>query len=144
MRVVVGTDGSPHADRAVLWVARWGHTFGGLDVTLINVGHVPHAPAVGPGVHRLADFRIIAERLEHEGQDILTHAARAFAEHATHVTTEYRTGDPSEEILKLAREIHADLIVLGRRGLGRIGGLVLGSVSERVLHGAHCAVVIAR
>jgi nucleotide-binding universal stress UspA family protein len=57
---------------------------------------------------------------------------------------EYRTGDPAAEIVAGAREHKADPIVMGSRGLGRIGGLVLGSVSEKVLHGAHGPVLIVR
>jgi len=47
-------------------------------------------------------------------------------------------------ILDKAREYKADLIVMGSRGLGQIGGLILGSVSERVLHGARVPVLIVR
>ncbi len=126
--MVVATDGSPHAEHAVLWVARWANRLADTEVTLINVG----------------DVRLLAERMKRGGTDILAHAAQAFTAQPGKVKTVYRSGDPAEEILKLAREIHADLIVLGRRGLGRIGGLMRGSVSDRVLHGAHCAVLIAR
>ena len=47
-------------------------------------------------------------------------------------------------ILEKARDYKADLIVMGSRGLGQIGGLILGSVSERVLHRAHVPVLIVR
>jgi universal stress protein family protein len=53
-------------------------------------------------------------------------------------------GEPSAAILEKAREYKAGLIVMGSRGLGQIGGLILGSVSERVLHGAHVPVLIVR
>lgn len=52
-------------------------------------------------------------------------------------------GDPAEEILKEAREGGYDLVVLGRRELGPIGRLALGSVSGKVAKKAPCPVVVA-
>ena len=56
----------------------------------------------------------------------------------------YRQGDPAGEIINAAEEHNADLIIMGSRGLGQVGGLILGSVSERVLHGAYGPVLIVR
>lgn len=53
-------------------------------------------------------------------------------------------GDPAAEILALARERDADLIVVGSRGLGGVTGALLGSVSNRVVHEADRPVLIAR
>jgi nucleotide-binding universal stress UspA family protein len=55
-----------------------------------------------------------------------------------------RIGEPVAEILELAQEIGADLIVCGSHGRGAVGRLLLGSVSSAVLHGARCPVVIVR
>ena len=52
------------------------------------------------------------------------------------------TGDPHEEICRLAGELEAGLLVIGSRGLG--GMKSLGSVSERVAHEAPCSVLVAR
>lgn len=50
-------------------------------------------------------------------------------------------GDPGDEILSIAKEKKADLIVTGRRGLGNIAGLLIGSTSQRIAHHATCAVL---
>jgi nucleotide-binding universal stress UspA family protein len=50
------------------------------------------------------------------------------------------SGDPANVALKVAREADADLIVVGRRGLGGLSKLLLGSVSEKIVAHAHCAV----
>jgi nucleotide-binding universal stress UspA family protein len=47
-------------------------------------------------------------------------------------------GDPAEKILEHAKKSKADLIVVGTRGLTRIGEFVLGSVSHKVVHLAKC------
>lgn len=49
----------------------------------------------------------------------------------------------AKRILDLAEELGADMILLGSRGLGSLGRLVLGSVSERVVHHATCPVLVA-
>ena len=51
---------------------------------------------------------------------------------------------PANEILAVAKEVGADLIVLGCKGLRGLERVVLGSVSERIVREAGCAVVIAR
>ena len=48
-------------------------------------------------------------------------------------------GNPASEILSCTDKIGADLIVLGRRGLGGLSSLLLGSVSQKVSHDAKCA-----
>lgn len=53
-------------------------------------------------------------------------------------------GRPFEEICSLAREIHADLIVLATRGLTGFKHLVLGSTAERVVRYSPCAVLVVR
>jgi nucleotide-binding universal stress UspA family protein len=55
-----------------------------------------------------------------------------------------RQGAPANEILQAAEELHADLIVMGSRGWGQLKAMLLGSVSEHVLHHATCPVLIAR
>ena len=55
-----------------------------------------------------------------------------------------REGKPAEEIIFLAERLQADLVVVGRRGVGRIKRLITGSVSERVVHRASCPVLVVR
>jgi nucleotide-binding universal stress UspA family protein len=53
-------------------------------------------------------------------------------------------GDPAENILSVAKKRKADVIVLGRRGMGRLAGLLLGSVSQKVSQLAHCPVLTVK
>ena len=53
-------------------------------------------------------------------------------------------GHPAEHIVRKAEDIHADLIVMGSRGLTRATRWLLGSVSERVLRYAHCPVTVVK
>lgn len=143
MRIVVATDGSPHAIKAAEMAARLAHELRGAEVTLVNVGQVPAIALGGPG-EAMIDLGALEKGLEQAGRAILDKTTEAFAKVDGAVPRVYRRGDPAAEILKTAQEAKADLIVMGSRGLGRIGGLILGSVSERVLHGAHIPVLIVR
>ena len=53
-------------------------------------------------------------------------------------------GDAAEQILKQTRRAKADLIVMGTRGLNNFRGLLIGSVSNKVIHDAKCAVLTVK
>jgi nucleotide-binding universal stress UspA family protein len=63
---------------------------------------------------------------------------------ALRTETLVRNGSPADEIIAAAEEIGATLIVLGSRGMGSVRSVLLGSVSERVLHNAYCPVLVVR
>ena len=54
------------------------------------------------------------------------------------------TGDPAEEIIRLANIYKADLIVIGSRGLTGMKRIVQGSVSSQVMEDAHCSVLVVK
>ena len=78
--------------------------------------------------------------------EYLDHCAGIAARHGVlRFRAERQPGnDPASTILDLARECHADLIVVGSRGHGRVPGLLLGSVSQKLASLAPCPVLIAR
>ena len=53
-----------------------------------------------------------------------------------------RIGEPGETIVKVARQKHCGEIVLGSRGLGNLKGLILGSVTTKVIHAARVPVTV--
>jgi nucleotide-binding universal stress UspA family protein len=53
-------------------------------------------------------------------------------------------GRAADEILEIAEQIRADLVVIGSRGLGPVGRIALGSVSEAVIHHSRCPVLVLR
>ncbi|HLJ60603.1 MAG TPA: universal stress protein [bacterium] len=144
MRILLATDGSPHALRAAAFVARLTREVREAEVTVVNVGHVPTVAFGGPGAGAMVDFGILEEGLERAGHEILDTTVLELTGVDAPVVKEYRRGDPASQILEAAKAKGADLIVIGSRGLGQLGGLILGSVSERVLHAAHTPVLIVR
>jgi nucleotide-binding universal stress UspA family protein len=59
-------------------------------------------------------------------------------------SSHYTTGRPDAEIVALAEEIGAGLIVMGARGVGGIRRALTGSVSDSVVRHAHCPVLVVR
>lgn len=54
------------------------------------------------------------------------------------------TGDPAEEIIRLANIYHADLIAIGSRGLTGVNRILQGSVSSQVVEDATCSVLVVK
>jgi len=93
--------------------------------------------------------------LSQETQDEVTTSAERTAQDALRrtvaelhttapVETVVRRGSPADEIVRWATEGGVGLIVMGSRGWGEMHAVLLGSVSERVLHAAPCPVLIVR
>ena len=78
--------------------------------------------------------------LRHRGVRLLARASRLLPE-GVRPDLALREGAPAAQIVELARERGADLIVMGTRGLGRIARLLLGSTAEAVIRGAPCPVI---
>lgn len=124
--IVLATDGSSHSDRATAVAAALAVCHG-LPLTILSV----------------------AERAR--GQDgeatkanvaAATAAARAMGAGAAGRVVD--VGRPYEAILEATTDAGADLIVVGRRGLGRLAHLLLGSTSQQVASRARCPVMIVQ
>lgn len=59
-------------------------------------------------------------------------------------TIEIVTGDPAEEIIRLANIYQADLIAIGSRGLTGVKRIIQGSVSSQVVENAPCSVLVVK
>jgi nucleotide-binding universal stress UspA family protein len=80
---------------------------------------------------------------EHFAADFSHLMARAVARGVT-LACQVRVGHPTEQILYMVDEIHADLVVMGRRGLSFFDRWHFGSVSKQVMVYAACPVLIVR
>jgi nucleotide-binding universal stress UspA family protein len=144
VRILLATDGSPHARRAAALAGRLVRELRQAEVVLVNVGHIPTIALGGSSAGIMVDSRPLDEEFEKAGREILDETAGLLHGIDVPIQKQYRRGEPGQEILAAADEVKADLIILGSRGFGKVGGLILGSVSEHVLHGAHIPVLIVR
>ena len=89
--------------------------------------------------------RTTQENLEQEVRKLLdAEVEQVKAAGGTVVGAHFGTGRPDEEIVKLAEEIGAGLIVMGSRGRGGVRRSLMGSVSDSVVRHAHCPVMVVR
>ncbi len=88
----------------------------------------------------------VAQWQELEKQNKARLQERVDAAQAQGITAEFThvIGEPGPEICATATSWNADLIVLGRRGISGLGELLLGSVSNYVMHRARCAVLVVQ
>ena len=139
--VVVGVDGSPESDEALVWALQEGR-LRNVPVRAINVWHPDGTPVQ---VEQLAALHSVAELRDRLLQDV-TSAVHAVVEreHAADVavTCQVLYGHPVRELI---REAGADaLLVVGSRGRGSVTGSMLGSVSQSCVQYSNGTVAVIR
>lgn len=163
-RILIPTDGSPHADRAIEVGCELAKRFDsqvvflhilmrsakaddlahmqGVDEDLKERIRQSITLPVGSVMGAAAVTVIPPDVLADVGQLILERAKeRAKAAGIPGSTLKIKDGDPGKAIVETAAEEEADAIVMGRRGLGMLESLLQGSTSERVSRLAECTCV---
>jgi nucleotide-binding universal stress UspA family protein len=141
--IVVGTDGSDTAREAVRQAID-------LAARLGARLHVVSAYEPVPAARLREESRQVPEDLQwlinpREDVDATLREAIAAAREAGIEAVPYaREGDPADAILDVAEEQHAQLVVVGNRGMTGARRFLLGSVPNRVSHHAPCSVLIIR
>ena len=141
-RILLATDGSEDArlaSRAATDLSR--ET--GSDLHAVHViAQLPRYayPGITPEVYAL-----VRQEQDRAGRELLDEELKSARGGGAKVAEAHlRRGSAGDEVLDLAEEVGAGLIVLGSRGLGRVKRLVVGSVSDGVAHDAPCPVLVMR
>ena len=135
--ILVPYDGSPHSQRALevaIELARYEESTVRL---LYAYERIP--PYLGE-----PNFQEVVNRIVIAGREMVESAADRVRSNDISVTADVLEGPAAEAILRAAEAEQFDLIVMGSRGLGQLQGLLLSSVSDRVLHYAKIPMLIAR
>lgn len=166
--ILLASDGSKHAQRAAEAAAELAAAYGArltivsvasLSLTVDDIERMPrarrfpkavkeeignlrdvlkHAAMIGDAFH--PSIPAPTSALLAVANDIIDQAETAVKKKkAKNVARVALTGDAAEQILDQAAKIKADVIVMGRRGLSDLRGLVMGSVSHKIMHLADCA-----
>ncbi len=147
-RVVVGVDGSLNSRRAVEAVGRLEAPRGGevVVVTAVEPMRSPSTPFLPEALRRVVVSEVAAVHAEQlgAGRKWLAEAAATLKRSGWKVRTELRQGRPVAEILAIAGETRANLIVVGARGVGGVERILLGSVAEGILDRSPVSVLVVR
>lgn len=138
-KIVVGFDGSDHGRRALDRAAAIASE--GAELYVVS------AAKISPSLMRdPAGGAAAIDPVELEARDAALEEARAAlaGKGVTAVHLVEGRGNPADILVQQAADVGADLIVVGSRGHGFAGRLLLGSVSTNVVHHAECDVLVVR
>ena len=134
--IVVGTDGSATATNAVMEAMRL-------------------ASALGEALHIVSVYEpdnVRADRLPREFSGLVTshsHVDSLLADVASRARvagikaeTHALTGDAADKIIEVAKEVEANIIVVGNKGIGSLRRFVLGNVPSKVVHNSPCSTYV--
>jgi len=142
-KALLATDASEHSLRAARTLGEMARRDPELQVTIMHVVPLPEVlnPAAAAGAPLTLPVQL-DEYLHTRVQDVLDKTVQATGLPADRVRTIHVVGAQGEAILTEARQGGYDLLVMGRRGLSPLKELFLGSVSQAVLHGTPCPMLI--
>ena len=114
-------------------------------VTLLLVAEQPyHVYSAGEGLVRVHYTEDEIKQLKASIEGYLEKLASRFYGRGIATKCEVRVGVPAEEIIRVAEEIHADLVAMSTHGRSGIGRWVFGSVAEKVLHEGNTPLLLVR
>lgn len=154
--VIVAVDGSDESMNALLWALdnvtvrspENGGSFVVLHVqpppsiaTGINPGSIPFG---GPSLEVPAFASAIEAHQQRISEAVINRGLEIAAEKNVNIKTHVIAGDPKKKICEAVDELHADLLVMGNRAMGRFKRMFSGSVSKYCSNHASCPVVIVK
>lgn len=146
-RILVATDFSEGGRKALRYALRLAEQ-SGAELTILHVVELP--TDAYSWVESSGGF-IAGEDIERFYADARRQAADEVAQaevdlppHRCHLQTALRTGQPRDQIVRAARELPADLLVIGTHGFTGLKRFLLGSTAEGVVRYAPCPVLVVR
>jgi nucleotide-binding universal stress UspA family protein len=134
-KIIYPTDGSKTAKKALEFAAHIAKATNAkilvlsvVDVKLKGLPHVMESQ--------------MKQELKKQALRIANEAKNELKKEGLEAKSKTAVGNPSEEIVKLARKEKADLIVMGTHGITGLARVIIGSVADYVIREAHCPVVL--
>jgi len=138
--IVAGTDGSPGSDRAVAFAASLCKALG---AQLVLATAAEPRDTEEMAAFRRAERATVGDLLEANCDAVLSQAKQvAVRAGAREVAMRRSVGDPTAFILAVAQDAGAQAIVVGKRGRGRLAGLLVGSVSQKLVSVSSVPVIV--
>jgi len=146
MKILLAVDGSAYSDAAVEEVTRrpWPTQ---SEVKVITAAETPIIVGMEPWAASPEYFAQLEKSVGEAAQGIIQSALtklKATEDKSLKLSSEIIQGFPKQVIVEEAERWNADLVVMGSRGLSTWNRLLLGSVSNSVVHHVNCSVEIVR
>jgi nucleotide-binding universal stress UspA family protein len=134
-RILVAADGSAQSIKAIRLAAKISKATG-AEMTILHVSEMHELPTL------ITEGEDPGEKVR--GQRIVDEALEIASSEGVKAMGVIKNGHPAGQILVYAHEYSPQLIFMGTRGLGRAMAMVMGSVSQVVVHGAKTSVVVVK
>ena len=133
--ILLAFDGSEYSKRALQYAKTFAERFG---ATLWLVHIFTHTS----DLLGYEDYEKLYSKRKASGQTLLGEAFQELSNTRLDVREKLEEGPEAESILNIAKKCQADLILMGTRGHGTLKGLLVGSVSRKVIHHSLCPVMV--
>jgi nucleotide-binding universal stress UspA family protein len=147
MRILFATDGAKQSDAAIDMLKNFALSDGD-EIKIVSVVDMAVPMAIDIYGGYLPDTAELEKTARENAQKLLERTQEQISAHFEGknlaISAEVLFGTPESRIVETAEAIHPDLIVLGSHGYSRWERLLLGSVSDSVVHHAPCSVLIVR
>jgi nucleotide-binding universal stress UspA family protein len=131
-KILLATDGSEHGKRSIEKVIKLSATM--TAPAQVHVLNVQEAPVVYGAAEVYLPYEKAEQLVKAAGQEIADDTAAALHNAGLSPAAEVAIGEVAPTIVRRAKELGCDLIVMGTRGMGAVGNLVLGSAATKVIH----------
>jgi nucleotide-binding universal stress UspA family protein len=128
--ILVPVDGSASSLNALKAAITMMREHGSDTLHVLNVQY----PIVSGNVTRFISSEAIHDYYREEGEKMLASARALLTEAGISAQIKIEVGPPAKTIAQYVNDHHCDLVIMGTRGLGGVSGLVLGSITTKVLH----------
>lgn len=152
-KILVPLDGSEHSLKALKAAVQIAKKFDGK-ITLIHVYSAATVPLIMPEPTTLtptgiplmtqAEASKIVDAVRRSGNDILADGEEKVKAEGIPVEKMLVEGHVVNEIVRAAKEGNYDLIVIGARGISKMRELLLGSVTDGVIHHVSCPILVVK
>lgn len=140
MKILVAVDGSPYTKRALAYLTAHDEWLGAHHrYTVLTV-----VPAVPPRAAAVIDKETLQGYYEDEAEKVFKPLRIFFAKQGVAADFVFKVGHAADVIAAVAAKGKHDLIMMGSHGHSALGGLVLGSISTRVLAQSEVPVLLIR
>ncbi|KUG03460.1 universal stress protein uspa [hydrocarbon metagenome] len=141
-KILVPLDDSEYALGAVKLAAQFIIKGMGESLTLVHIVDIARKEGINIINTRLLDDYRDEKSIYAKNAGVFNRSKQILQQQKVKAEFILETGRPGEKILQITEEGNYDLIVMGSRGLTPAKEIVLGSVSNRVLHQAKCPVIV--